>query len=57
LGFGSIPSPDAVDAQVLMGAIQWAFMIAIAGLGVWLVRGRWRRGTPWRPAAQHLGVR
>jgi RsiW-degrading membrane proteinase PrsW (M82 family) len=51
LGFGSIPSPDALDSQVLMGAIQWTLMIAIGLAGVWLVRARWRRGTPWRRAS------
>jgi protease PrsW len=50
LGITSIPPPQAVGSQMLMGVIQWTFMIAIALVGVALVRTRWRRGTPWRPA-------
>jgi hypothetical protein len=42
LGFGTVPSPDDVGAQVLLGALQWSFMFLIAAFGVWLVRRRWR---------------
>jgi RsiW-degrading membrane proteinase PrsW (M82 family) len=42
LGLRSIPSPETVDAQVLLGALQWTIMAVVAVIGVWLLRRRWR---------------
>lgn len=42
LGHGTVPAPTAVDQQVLLGAIQWAFMGLVAGVGVWLFHHAWR---------------
>jgi RsiW-degrading membrane proteinase PrsW (M82 family) len=39
---GTVPAPTAIEQQVLLGAIQWAFMGMIAFVGLWLFRRAWR---------------
>lgn len=43
---GTVPEPSAVSQQLLLGAIQWVFMGAIAVVGLWLFRRAWRLAPP-----------
>jgi RsiW-degrading membrane proteinase PrsW (M82 family) len=38
---GDLPTPGAVSPQWLLGAVQWSVMIAVAIVGVLLLRRRW----------------
>jgi RsiW-degrading membrane proteinase PrsW (M82 family) len=42
LSEGTVPAPTAIDQQVLLGAIQWAFMAMVALVGLALFRRAWR---------------
>lgn len=39
---GTVPAPTAIDQQLLLGAVQWAFMGIVAVAGLWLFRRAWR---------------
>lgn len=39
---GTLPSPADIDEQMLLGAVQWTFMILVALAGLWLFRRAWR---------------
>lgn len=42
LSNGNLPMPSTLDPQWLYGGVQWGVMIAVAVLGVLVLRQRWR---------------
>jgi RsiW-degrading membrane proteinase PrsW (M82 family) len=45
LSNGDLPMPSSLDPQWLYGGVQWAMMIAVALLGVIVLRQHWRRNA------------